>query len=167
MMTRAGVLLSTLAAMVVAVPTMATPSTTAPAGLVGAPIPTADEGEPERYRFSAQVPELEVNTRGEVRIGVEAATDYLLDRQYPFELSFVPQVGDEVLVAKKTSYKAEDGHWGKDDKSLGWTVEVMARKAGSHPVSAKIKLRVCNKDPDLADCVVADAEMRLVVVVKG
>jgi hypothetical protein len=159
-MQRAGVLLTTIAALALTAPTMATPSSEGDAI-------AASDAEPERYRFSAQAPELEVNSRGTVRIVVEAGADYVLDREFPFELSFVPDVADEALAVKRTSYKAADGTWGEGAKSLGWAIEVMARKTGSHPVNVKIKLRVCHQDPDLADCTVAEAEMRLVVVVKG
>ncbi len=144
----------------------ATPSLAPPEPQPQQPQPRAEEAQ--RYSFSAQVPELEVDTRGEVRVGVVAAKNFVLDRAFPFELSFVPEVADEALVVKRTRYQAADGKWGEGDKSLGWTVEVMARKVGDHPVKVKMKLRVCTASTDLGeDCTVAEAEMRLVVVVKG
>ncbi len=127
------------------------------------PVAAADEAENRRYTVRAMVPEMEVATQGEIELRVDAEGDYLIDKKYPAKLEFKPEVGDTVLAVRKQNQTHADAEYDEDGKSMTWTVELTAKKEGTHPVSVTMKFQIC----DDGDCVAATSEMRLKIVVKG
>ncbi len=123
-----------------------------------------DDDPTRRFTVRAQAPELEVASQDDVVIEVEANNEYFIDPDYAAEMKFVPEVGDEVLLAKKQTFGKKDAEYAEDRKSLRWTVQVTAKKRGKHPVNVELSFQVCDAD---RDCHVGRQKLRLELVVKS
>jgi hypothetical protein len=118
----------------------------------------------QRFSVRAEARELEVNTKTDVRVVIEAAEGHAIDPEYPAELHFVPEVGDEVLATKRSRLGRKDASYAEDGKSLSWTLEVTGRRVGEHPARMKMRFSVCEQDGKCHD---EKSELRMKIVVKG
>jgi hypothetical protein len=126
--------------------------------------PAASGAEVERYAVRAETAELEVNTRGELTVLVDAAAEHSLDGKYPAEAQVTAAVGDGALVVEKSHLRRGDAHYHKDGRSMSWKVGLVGKKAGSHPLKVRMKFHVCD---DVGDCFEEIAELSLRVIVKS
>ena len=128
-----------------------------------APIPeaAADEGE-QRYEVEVEMSELAVNTKGDMALIVAAQNGWTIDRSFAATLEVDPKVGDEALVARKTTYRRKDATIDEEGSELRWTVTFAAKKAGSHRVKMKASFQVCREK----ECHQQVSELELKVVVK-
>jgi hypothetical protein len=133
------------------------------AAMVAALTSFASAEPAKRYEVRVEAEELEVDTRGTVTIEVTPQGGFAIDEKYPARLSFIPDVGDEVLVVARREQGSADARYAPDGSSLRWEVDVMARKAGRHPAKIKAEIRVCKEN----DCSVGVSELRLAIVAKG
>jgi hypothetical protein len=124
--------------------------------------PMADGQGQQRFSIRAEMTEMTVNSQGELTLIVAGANGWTVDPKFASEFWVMPEVGDEVLVARKSKYTRKDATVG-EDKDLRLTVGLMAKKAGKHPVKLKASFQVCKKD----SCSSQTAELRLKVTVKG
>lgn len=132
----------------------------------GLPEASADDAPADgqrRYTVEVEMTEMSVDTQGELTLVVAADNGFSIDPQFAHELTFIPEVGDEVLAARKTKYRKKDATIADEGKELRWTVGMTAKKAGQHPVKLKTSFQVCRKK----ECHHETSELRLKVVVKG
>jgi hypothetical protein len=122
--------------------------------------PTDDANR--RYTAKVEMTEMSVNSRDELTLVIAGDNGFTIDPQFAHELTFRPEVGDEVLVARKTKYRKKDAEIAEDGSELRWKVSLMAKKAGKHPVTLKASFQVCRKK----ECHHEITELRLKVVVK-
>src|SRR5690606_36011728 len=99
----------------------------ATAGLTGGAAAQA-----KRYEVRVEAEELEVDTRGTVALEVVPQNGFTVDRAYPATFRFIPEVGDEVLVAAKADQGRDDARHAPDGSSLRWEIGITARKKGRH-----------------------------------
>lgn len=132
--------------------------------MAGGPVAVAaaEEGE-ERYQVKVEMTELTVNTKGDLTLVVAGQNGFVIDPKFAATLEVDPKVGDDVLVARKTTYRRKDATVADDGSELRWTVTFAAKKAGSHRVKMKATFQVCRDE----ECHQQISELELKVVVKG
>ena len=126
------------------------------------PQAAAEEGE-DRYQVKVEMTELTVDSKGDLVFVVAAQNGWAIDPKFAATLRVVPKVGDDVLVARKTTYRRKDAELAEDGAELRWTVTFAAKKAGRHRVKMKATFQVCREE----ECHEQISELELQVVVKG